>query len=386
MAHKWVAVLDVRSSELTLLVGERGVNDTFVFKASRTEPYDGYDVNGNFFDENDKYAEAISRALSSVEQVCGERIKTLYVGVPGTFLHLVTKQHEISFPSARKITQREVDTLFQGAKVKCKGYTFIRGASMVYVTADNRRVVDPIGLSSEKLSGVLSYYYCADSFIEATESAFSGRDLHLKYIPSELAQVNYLIPSETRDESAIYLDVGELSSTVCIARGNGMVAQRSFWVGRAHMAAQLLESFSLGSYEAAQALLSKVSLYRNAPEGRMEFHFNNQTYDVRLDELNEVVRQGLSNICEEVDKFLSAYNSRELECKPLYVSGEGLRGIRGAFEFMSRLTSRVCEEIAPDLPYYNKPTMSARISLVDMALNDEKSRGFFYRLLNGLFG
>ena len=43
MGRKSVAVLDVRSSEISIVVGERGVNNTFVFKASKTEPYDGYD-------------------------------------------------------------------------------------------------------------------------------------------------------------------------------------------------------------------------------------------------------------------------------------------------------------------------------------------------------
>ena len=37
MAGKSIAVLDIRSSEVAVFVGERGVNNTFVFKASTTE-------------------------------------------------------------------------------------------------------------------------------------------------------------------------------------------------------------------------------------------------------------------------------------------------------------------------------------------------------------
>ncbi|MBO5045597.1 MAG: hypothetical protein J6C93_01845 [Clostridia bacterium] len=44
MGRASVAVLDIRSSEVTVLVGERGVNHTFIFKASRTEGYDGYET------------------------------------------------------------------------------------------------------------------------------------------------------------------------------------------------------------------------------------------------------------------------------------------------------------------------------------------------------
>ena len=65
MSRKSVAVLDVRSSEVTVVVGERGVNHTFVFKASKTEPYDGYDESA-FFD-TEQLSDAIFRAVSAVE-------------------------------------------------------------------------------------------------------------------------------------------------------------------------------------------------------------------------------------------------------------------------------------------------------------------------------
>ena len=101
MGRKSVAVLDVRSSEISIVVGERGVNNTFVFKASKTEPYDGYDDTA-FFDA-DRLSDAVFRALTSVEQICGERIRELYVGVPGAFTRVVPKEQVTGFPKKRRI-------------------------------------------------------------------------------------------------------------------------------------------------------------------------------------------------------------------------------------------------------------------------------------------
>ena len=42
MNRKSVTVLCVESSEVTALCGERGVNNTFVFKGMDTEKYDGF--------------------------------------------------------------------------------------------------------------------------------------------------------------------------------------------------------------------------------------------------------------------------------------------------------------------------------------------------------
>ena len=78
--------------------------------------------------------------------------------------------------------------------------------------------------------------------------------------------------------------------------------------------------------------------------------------------------------------------AKELDYKPLYVSGDGLADIRGALEHVSKRINRVCEQLAPDLPYYNKPSMSSRIALVDMAYEDQRKSGLLYRILNAIGG
>lgn len=383
MGRKSVAVLDVRSSEVTVLIGERGVNHTFVFKGNRSEPYDGYEE-GAFYDVAN-FSAAVLRALTAVEQVCGDRIKTLYVGVPGEFIEVLPKEHEVSFANKRKMSQKDVQLLYEGGKEEREGYRCIRTSAMVYTTSDNRRVINPIGLYSEKLSGLLSYFYCREYFIQTIEEVLSGRGITLHFIPSEYAQAIYLIASETRDEYALYLDVGFLSSTVCVVLGNGVLAQQTFWVGRGLIVARLMQAFSL-PYDGALALLSKANLYRKASSPNTEFFWKGESYDIPSDAFIEAVKAGLDDICEQVGCFLENCTGRELEYKPLYISGEGLLDIRGALEHMSKRFNRVCEEVSPDLPYYNKPSASSRIALVDMAYEDNRKSGFFYRLLNGFGG
>lgn len=383
MGRKSVAVLDIRSSEVAILIGERGINNTFVFNASKTEPYDGYQ-DGAFYDVSN-LSEAVIRALTSVEQTCGERIRSLYVGVPGEFTKVVPKEQDIGFPGKRRIGQRELNALFDGGKQEIEGYRFIRATSMIYVTADNRRVVNPIGITSSALSGVLSYFYCSEYFASKMEGIFSDLKIQLHFLPTEFAMASYLIPSETRDEYAIFLDAGYLSSTVCVLLGNGVLAQETFWVGKGQIAARLMQRFSL-PYDAAVALLSKSNLFRKNDYSDREFTFRGQTYEIDSEALNEEIKEGLDELCEAVAGFLEDCSGKELEYKPLYVSGEGLADIRGALEHASKRFNRVCEQLVPDLPYYNKPSMSSRIALVDMAYEDHRKSGFIYKLLNGLGG
>ncbi len=383
MGRKSVAVLDVRSSEVTVLVGERGVNRTFIFKASRTESYDGYE-NGEFYDAK-AFGDAVLRAVSSVERVCGERISRLYVGVPGEFTEVIPKERDVSFSRKRRIGAREISMLYESGKETVADRRFIRASSMIFTTSDKRRVVDPTGLVSSSLSGLLSYFYCTEYFARTVEEIFNNLGVSLRYIPSEYAQAIYLIPSETRDEYALLLDGGYLSSTVSILLGGGVLAQKSVWAGTGQIAVRLMEKFSL-PYEGAVALLSKTNLFRLGGASDTEFYFRGETYEIEYDRLTEEIRAGLDEICEGIGSFLEECAGRELDFKPLYVTGEGLCTIRGALEYVSKRLNRVCELASPSLPYYNKPSVSSRIALADAAYDDNRRSGFFHRLLNGFGG
>ena len=383
MSRKSVAVLDIRSAEVSVFVGERGVNHTFVFNASKTEPYDGYQ-DGAFYSV-ERLSEAVFRALAAVEQICGERIKRLYVGVPGEFTKVIPREQDLGFPQRRKIGQREIDALFESGKKKEAGYQCIRVTSMIYTTADNRRVVDPIGLNSTGLSGVLSYFYCSDYFIQVIEEMFKSRKTELYFLPTQFAMAAYLIPSETRDEYALFLDVGHLSSTVCVLLGNGVLAQSTYWVGRGQIAVLLMQKFQLPS-DAALALLARSNLYATSAASTLEFEFRGESFEISIKELIETIKEGLNGICECVSGFLEDVAGRELDRKPIYVTGEGICDIRGALEHVTKQLNYVCEQVVPDLPYYNKPAMSSRVALLDMAYEDNRKHSAFFRFINAFGG
>ncbi len=376
MGRRSVAVLDIRSSEIAVVVGERGVNNTIVFKASKTEPYDGY-ADGAFFDA-DRLSEAVLRAVSSVEKTCDEHLREIVVGIPGEFCAVIPREQFAGFPKKRRIGKRETDALFESGREELAGYRLVRATSMIYVTADNRRVVDPTGLVSTSLHGILAYFYCTDYFARTVEDIFSKLRIKVSYLPADYAMASYLIPSETRDECALFLDSGFLSTTLCVLLGNGVLAQETYWVGKGQIAPRLMEEFSL-PYDAALALLSRANLYMKSNAGTTEFMHRGVSYEIDLDRLVDVVKEGLDGICEAVGGFLEDCSGKELDFKPLYVTGEGIPEIRGALEHVSRRINRVCELLVPDLPYYNKPEMSSRIALIDMACEDRLGSGVGFK-------
>ena len=104
MRKKTVAVLDVRSSEITAVVGERGVNDTFIIKSKYSCGYDGY-AEGELLDDNSFLTAVDDVVRSTLASVKG--MKTFYVGIPGEFIKTVNADKVMSFQSAKKISQAD---------------------------------------------------------------------------------------------------------------------------------------------------------------------------------------------------------------------------------------------------------------------------------------
>ncbi len=389
MNRKSVAVLDVGSSAVTVLIGERGVNNTFVFKGVHTEKYDGF-ADAHFFDVKD-VQRAVATALSEAERSCSDTIKELYVGVPGEFCKVVTRRYSISFQNKRKVAPYDLNALYeQGLTDVPKGYSLIRQAAVYYVTSDNRRTIDPVGMISDSLEGYLSYFLANEGeFLEIFRNMLAEYGVRkVTFLPTSLAEALYLIPSEKRDESAILLDIGYMSMTFSVVCGNGIVYQSACSAGGGHVAAYVYGEGEDGvPFHVLEAMMAKINLSsKDAGDSVIEYIDRENTYSFPVQELKARIKDGLDLICEVINKCLELCKDRSIDYKPILLTGGGITGIRGAREHLSGRLNKVVEIVAPNLPYYNKAAQSSLLSLLDMALRVKRESSFFHKFFKTIGG
>jgi cell division protein FtsA len=365
---KSVAVLDIRSSEVCAVVGERGVNNTFIIKSKYSCNYEGYEE-GVLLDENSFFA-AIGEVVKSTLSCCGRRINTFYVSVPGEFLKVVCGQKAISFPAPKKITKSNVEQLISVAQPnEEKSYSTIYRSPIYYMLADKRRVIDPVGIVSDTLSGRISYFRCKNYFIEKLKTAFlqfSGIS-NLNLIPQNLAEALYLIQPDDRDAYSVLFDLGFISSTYSIVCGNGIVFSESFSLGVGHIAVLLMSRLDI-PYEVALTFLGKVNL--NAKEKLTtieEYKYDGKMYSFSTSALRDIIREGLDGICETIDECRQVYIDKHIDGKPILATGEGIKAVRGLSEHLASRLETPIEVIAPKLPFYDKPQFSSLFSLLAIA-------------------
>ncbi|MGN1234628.1 MAG: hypothetical protein ACI4U2_01440, partial [Christensenellaceae bacterium] len=200
---------------MTVVIGEAGVNHTFIFRGKDTkEIRDGYfEYDGaekRILDGGKGLEEAIRAAVDAVRRSSMETIREMVVGVPGDFIRLITQNHLISFQTNRRVTAGDITALYNSVhrpQEKVQGGTVIYRSNMFFVTSDKRKVIDPVGMESDSLEGLLCYFVCDDRFIETVD-----RILHeigimkVKYLPTSFAESMYLVPSRLRNGYAALLD------------------------------------------------------------------------------------------------------------------------------------------------------------------------------------
>lgn len=367
MQKKHVAVIDVGSSKITAVIGERGVNQTFIIKGRRSYDYDGFE-DGLFFDVQNLKQVLFATANFILKGSYG-KIDTVYVGVPGDFTQVFTKDSQISFTKKKKITEEDVDALFDAAFVlTSKKHTLINRSAIVYELDDFRRLANPVGAVSEILSGKLSFVVCSNYFIEVVkQSLLSAGFANVECVSSSLAEALYLVDAETRDRIAVIADIGYITTTLSIIQGDGILYQNTFAYGGGYITAGLVEKYSI-PFDVAEKLKRKVNLSCVTSGSTFDVLDGENGEYYSINEVKTVVKDSLDDLCENLANALEKSGFIIPDYVHLSVTGGGIAYIRGAKEHVSNRLGMPVDIIAPKVPLMDKPLESSVLSLLDLAL------------------
>ena len=364
MRKKQVAVLDVGSSKITAVLGERGINNTFLIKARKDFVYDGFSER-EFLD-----AETLGKVVAScaryLKNAAGENADTVYVGVPGAFTDVTVKDSQISFSKKKKISEKDLDDLFDSAFVLPSAKkALINRSSIVFELDGYRRLANPIGETSETLKGKLSFIFCDDYFIRAFKPPIIGAGFSsVEFVSTSLAEAMYLLDSERRDRIAILLDSGYITTTYSLIQGDGILFQDSFDFGGGYITAAISEKTE-ASFDDAETIKRKVSLTAASTGAYDVVSCDNGKY-YGAETVREVIRNCLDVLCEKIEEAAEKSGYVIPDYVPIEITGGGISYIRGAKAHLSDRLGAYTEIVTPKVPLKEKPTESSVLSLLDL--------------------
>lgn len=378
MLKDCLAVLEIGTSKISLIIGEKSVNGTFAFRAKETEDYYAF-FDGEF---------SSVKTLEEKIQVLFTRVKNnsqlsaitkVFVGVPGEFSKVVSKNYRITFNKFKTVGVNELKTLYElGFENTDCEYTLIH-RSAVYYVVDNVKTHKPIGKKCSSLGARLSYSMVSNNYKDVLSGILSRLGVKtIHFIAEDFAESQYLFSDSQLDECKIIVDIGSATTSLSIACGEGLLYASSFPLGGGLITAYLMDKF-MCDYDVAEVLKRKLNLglRENYTASYIVDDRTVGDYTFSRDRANEVAKDLLDTIAEKTDKALSACTLNVPSDVETYFTGGGVCMVRGAVEYLASRLGVLPKTIAPNLPHYNKPIYSAKLSLLYVAHKYCNNKIFF---------
>lgn len=380
---KDIAVLDVNSRLISAIVGSKRAQSVFGIKSLVEKQHQGYE-NGEWFDEGETVDIAKSVLLDAMKSA-DSRTKKLFIGVPAEFVTVVTKEVGIRLDRQRRVIDDDIDYLLKkGDTFDTDKYLTINTSAIYYSVDDDEKIYNDVrDMEATKVDACVSYMLCEKSFVKMFDEVASSLGFtDVRYVATCWAECMSLLEKEQRDSVYMLIDIGYLSSSVCIAKGEGILEMKSFSMGGAHICADIFEALEVPFDMAEEAKrLVDINLNYN-DEAVLVGDGENVVYATDACEIAknrlDVFADVIADIFKEIEEDAPSY-------MPVYLTGEGVASMRGAKKYLSEQLGKNIEIVTPKLPGFVKPDDCSKASLLIMADNLSKFDfgAFIKKLFNG---
>jgi len=370
MAKSDVAILDFGSQKLTILIGQKDVNNTINVKAKYCENYEGF-MDGEFI-EPKNLEKAIFHCIQGAQRVCDVKISSLTIGVPTEFCFCKCFTNTQTFLKPKRITKRDVDEFFTEAKAEYPNFSVINQDSIYYVLGDNIKVKNPLFQVESKISGCLSFIYAKNSFLVKVSNILNKLGIFkLNFVSSIYAQSLYLFDEEERDRYVLLVDCGYITTSVALIRGRGMLNLSSFSLGGGYISADLSKCLKI-SFQSAEELQRKIVLCIEPDENDVyDIMVDGQVIPISMKVANAIVESRIEMIAQGIKKCFNLWQYNFPDFISINLTGGGLTFIKGGKNILSKLLGK--NVLITSVPHsqHNKPNFSSAMSILNYAIKNK---------------
>lgn len=372
MPKKHVAIMDVGSSKITVLIGQQGVNNSFVIKGKGESNYAGFS-DGEFF-EPEQLKVSVGEAIKQAQEQAKMKIEALYVGVPAEFCYCDCLEVESAFKRKIKITENEISTLYTKALNTdlMKSKTLVSCSSIWFKLDDGRKIFSAEKQKTTNLRAKVSLVYIENSFVSLFNNVLGQIGIEMvEYMSASVAQINYLLSDFEKQRGSIIIDVGHITTSVIGVLGGGLAGLSAFSLGGGHFSGDFCEAFDL-TFDEAEALKKEIVLSVNSKKvGDYEVNIENQVLYVPVVSANEIVCERIEMFASFIKRSLQKISEQNLENTQVYLTGGGLSYINGSREYLEKCLGRDIKILSPNVPVYRKPHYSSSLSVLSEALKKQ---------------
>ena len=330
-------ILDIGSSKISLLACQTNKGRSIILTSINSE-YDGF-MDGEFFSV-EQVTNVISDLIKQIKERLNKPVNNIHIGVPSEFSACVCKRVTRNFVPSKKVTEDELINLFDGVG-ELKGvedYIVISFSQLQYVLDG----LVTTKLTNQRVSQFVmdcSYILVKKQFIDTMKQIFEANNVsEIDFVSTALSQAQFAREGDNSLQPMIIVDVGHITTSISVSKGEGLMMLSSFSLGGGHITADLMQINNL-SFAEADIIKRKVSLTIQSKKDEKYIEYvNGKPIKALINITNDIVKARIENIASVVSRVLDANES--FKDLPIYLTGDGVCNFRGVVNIFEAVCQR----------------------------------------------
>ncbi len=202
--------LDIGTTKVSVVVGERDVNGLIEIKGVGTAPSNG--LRKGVVVNIDATVESIRKAVEEAELMAGLSIKEVYVGIAGGHIEGMNSRGVIAVSSkGREITQPEVERVIDAARavVIPSDRDVIHVLPQEFIVDEQDGIKDPVGMCGVRLEAEIHIVTGSVTSMQNIVKSVQRAGLDVRDIVLQpLASANAVLSEDEKELGCILIDIG----------------------------------------------------------------------------------------------------------------------------------------------------------------------------------
>lgn len=377
MSKTQIAAIEFGTSKIVTIIAQNSGIDRLEFLGTGTVPYDGY-KDGDW-NTPGQMIQRVRDSIAAAELEANEKIKEIYVGVPGEYIHVCCTESEVEL-GEEGVTADAQDMVQDAAADKLEiadqgGFVLHRSPAWFQVD-DGKRTMEPSG-HGQMLRACTSFVIADPQFIADVKEILGALDITiLGFLSPTLGMSKLLLSTDDRDRTSVLIDCGYLSTEINVVCGDAIIYHAILQMGGGHITADLSRQLRIPMRAAEQIKRSYVF----NPD---EFDQNAfaEVYDARgrrltfpREAVSQCIERSMDELCNMIDLTLKNDALDLLGARSqIYLTGGGIAMMRSARDYLAEKIGRPVKAAAPKTAKMNSPVYSAVLGLLDLTFDSIES-------------
>ena len=365
-----IAAIEFGTSKIVTMIAQSGGMDRLDIIGSGTVPYDGY--SDGDWNTPGQMIQRVGDSIAAAELEANAKIREIYVGVPGEYIHVRSCETEVELPEG-VVDEAAINACQDAAadmlKIGESGGLVMHRTPSWFIVDDGKKTMSPGGRGT-RLRALTTFVIADPQFIEDVSEMLGQHDITiLGFLSPSLGESLLVLSLEERDRGALLIDVGYLNTEISVVEGDAIVYHAILPRGGGHITADLAMGLRIPMRAAEQI---KRNYVFNPDEFDMDSFSEvydesgrRKTFPRKV--VGEIVDQSFKELTDMIDMTISNDAGQLLgKRSQVYLTGGGIALMRGAREALAAAIGRPVKISAAKSSKLNSPVYASALGLADL--------------------